>query len=51
LIIKEQCSDPEERNWKRKKWCQINVNDGLHQIKWLHIVDTPIVKWVSMEWY
>jgi len=48
-IIKVQCSDQEERKWKPYKGCQINVNDGLRQIKWLHIVDTPMAKWVSME--
>jgi hypothetical protein len=25
------------------------VNDGLCQIKWLHIVDTAMAKWASME--
>jgi hypothetical protein len=48
-IIKEQCSDHEDSKWKRYIGCHINVNDGLHQIKWLHIGDTPVAKWASMD--
>ena len=48
-IIKEQCSEQEESKWKRSKGCQINLYDGLCQIKWLYIVDTPVAKWASME--
>jgi len=48
-IIKEQCSDQEESKRKQYKDCQNNVNDRLHQIKWLHIVDTPKAKWASTE--
>jgi hypothetical protein len=48
-IIKEQHSDQEESKWKRQKGSQNNVNDGLYQIKWLHIVDTAMAKWASTE--
>jgi hypothetical protein len=34
-IIKEQWSDQEESKSKREKGCQI---------KWLHIVDTPVAR-------
>jgi hypothetical protein len=48
-IIKEQRSDQEESKWKRQKGGQNHVNDGLYQIKWLHIVDTAMAIWVSTE--
>jgi hypothetical protein len=48
-IIKEQRSDQEESKWKCLKGSQNNVNDELYQIKWLHIVDTAMAKWVSSE--
>jgi hypothetical protein len=48
-IIKEQRSDQEESKWKCQKGSQNNVNDGLYQIKWLHIVDTAMAKWASAE--
>ena len=48
-INKEQCSDQEEHEWKREKGCPIILNDGLHQIQWLHNVDTPVAKWASTE--
>jgi len=48
-IINEQRSDQEESKWKHQKGSQNNVNDGLGQIKWLHIVDTSMAKWASME--
>jgi len=48
-LIKEQYSDQEESKWKRQKGSQNIVNDGLCQIKWLHIVDTAMAKWASME--
>jgi len=48
-IIKEQCSDQGESEWKCSKGCQNNVNDELRQIKWLHDVDTPVAKWASTE--
>jgi len=47
--IKEQCSDQGESKWKCQKTCQNNVKDRLRQIKWLHNVDLPVAKWVSME--
>jgi len=31
-IIKEQCSDQWESEWKRLKVCQNNVNDSVRQI-------------------
>jgi len=37
-IIKERRSDQESK-WKRQKGSQKNVNDGVCQIKWLHMVD------------
>jgi len=48
-IIKEQRSDQEESKWKRQKGSQNNVNDGLCQNSWLHIVDTAMAKLASME--
>jgi len=48
-IIKEQWSDQEESKWWCENGSKNNVNDGVHQIKWLHIVDTPMAKWASME--
>jgi len=48
-IIKEQCSDQWESEWKRLKGFQNNVNDRLRQINWLNIVDTPVAKWASLE--
>jgi len=48
-IIKEQCSDQEENKWKYYKDCQCNVNDRLWEIKWLHIVDSPMTTWASTE--
>jgi hypothetical protein len=48
-IIKEQCNDQEESKWKHQKGSQNNVNDGVCQIKWLHIVDTAMAKWASTD--
>jgi len=48
-IIKAQRSDQEESEWKRQKGSQNNVNDGLCQINWLHIVDRAMAKWASTE--
>jgi len=48
-IIKEQCSDQWESERKCLKGCKNNVNDGLHQINWLNIGDTPMAKSASME--
>jgi len=48
-IIKQQCSDWDESKWKCFKDCQLNVNDGLRQIKWLNIVDPAMEKWASTE--
>jgi len=44
-ILMNKHSDQEESKWKCQKGSQNNVNDGLYQIKWLHIVDTAMVKW------
>jgi len=48
-IIKEQCSDQGEYQWKWEKGCQNIVNDVICQINRVHIEDTPGAKWVSME--
>jgi len=48
-IIKAQRSDQEESKWKCQKGSQNNVNDGLCQINWLHIVDTAMAKWAATE--
>jgi len=48
-IIKAQRRDQEESKWKHQKDSQNIVNDGLCQINWLHIVDTAMAKWASME--
>jgi len=44
FIIREPLSDQEESKWKRQKNSQNNVNNGLCQINWLHIVDTAMAK-------
>jgi len=48
-IIKEQFSDEGESTWRGYKGCQNTINDILGQIKWLHIVGTPMAKWASTE--
>jgi len=48
-IVKAQRSDQEESEWKHQKGSQNNVNDGLCQINWLHIMDTAMPKEASTE--
>jgi len=48
-IIKEQCSNQWESEWKRLKDCQNNVNDRLRQMNRLNNADTPVAKSASTE--
>jgi len=48
-IIREQSIDEGESTWRQYKGCHNTINDISGQILWLHIVDTPMAKWVSME--